>query len=131
MEAFWDKGYEATSMADLTQAMGLSKSSLYDTFSGTYLANGGYDKARAETALELSEHGTRFLAFSDGITEQFNAEGDMFGVEGLIASFREHIELPLDEMVTRIVRDLTRFRGTAIVKDDQTLLALGFAGERP
>ncbi len=32
MQAFWSKGYEATSMSDLTAAMGLSKSSLYETF---------------------------------------------------------------------------------------------------
>jgi TetR/AcrR family transcriptional repressor of nem operon len=32
MMLFWQKGYEATSMADLLAATGLSKSSLYDTF---------------------------------------------------------------------------------------------------
>jgi TetR/AcrR family transcriptional repressor of nem operon len=32
MQVFWSKGYAATSMRDLTEAMGLSKSSLYDTF---------------------------------------------------------------------------------------------------
>lgn len=32
MRTFWAKGYEATSLADLLNATGLSKSSLYDTF---------------------------------------------------------------------------------------------------
>lgn len=32
MEVFWAKGYEAASLHDLTGAMGLSKSSLYETF---------------------------------------------------------------------------------------------------
>jgi len=32
MQVFWSQGFEATSMTDLTEAMGLSKSSLYDTF---------------------------------------------------------------------------------------------------
>lgn len=32
MRLFWGQGYEATSLADLLKATGLSKSSLYDTF---------------------------------------------------------------------------------------------------
>ncbi|CAX53306.1 Transcriptional regulator, TetR family (plasmid) [Erwinia billingiae Eb661] len=33
MHVFWHKGFEATSLTDLLEATGLSKSSLYDTFS--------------------------------------------------------------------------------------------------
>ncbi len=32
MNAFWEKGFEATSMSDLTEATGLHKASLYKTF---------------------------------------------------------------------------------------------------
>ncbi|RUO23006.1 TetR family transcriptional regulator [Aliidiomarina minuta] len=32
LDVFWRKGYEGTSMADLTQAMGINKPSLYATF---------------------------------------------------------------------------------------------------
>lgn len=79
-----------------------------------------------ETELDLTEHGTRFLVFSDGITEQFNPEGEMFGNDRLVRAFRRHLERPLAYMVGRIVDDLNDFRGPALVKDDQTLLALDF-----
>ncbi|MFT4513660.1 MAG: serine phosphatase RsbU (regulator of sigma subunit) [Planctomycetota bacterium] len=81
-----------------------------------------------ETTLNLSEHGSRFLVFSDGITEQFNDNGEMFGVEGLVQSFQGAIDAPVDEMVRRIIQELRSFRGSAQIKDDQTLLALYFAG---
>lgn len=32
MHLFWTKGYEGTSMTDLTETMGISRSSLYETF---------------------------------------------------------------------------------------------------
>ena len=32
MQVFWAKGYDGASLGELTSAMGLSKSSLYDTF---------------------------------------------------------------------------------------------------
>jgi serine phosphatase RsbU (regulator of sigma subunit) len=86
------------------------------------------DEPWPEKKLDLAEHGKRFLVFSDGITEQFNADGEMFGIDGLHETFLRHIDLPLDDMVSRIVEELTDFRGAALVKDDQTLLALDFSG---
>lgn len=32
LDAFWTKGYEATSMCDLVSSMGINRASLYDTF---------------------------------------------------------------------------------------------------
>jgi serine phosphatase RsbU (regulator of sigma subunit) len=77
-----------------------------------------------DNAIDLVEHGTRFLVFSDGIIEQFNIGGEMFGTDGLLRAFRNNLDRPLDDMVRRIVDELGRFRGSALTKDDQTLLAL-------
>jgi hypothetical protein len=82
-----------------------------------------------ENDIDLDRHGARFLVFSDGITEQFNVEGEMFDIDGLHAAFNRHLGLPLEQMLRRIVADLETFRGEALVKDDQTLIALQFTGE--
>lgn len=53
MDLFWQKSYEATSMADLLKAMGLSKSSLYGSFGGKYqLFVAAFDAYRAERERE-------------------------------------------------------------------------------
>jgi serine phosphatase RsbU (regulator of sigma subunit) len=81
-----------------------------------------------DTQIDIKKHGSRFLVFSDGISEQFDIAGKMFGTVRLLQAFRKHIELPLDNMLAKIVEELNRFRRSALVKDDQTLLAIEFVG---
>jgi hypothetical protein len=77
-----------------------------------------------EVELDMTEHGTRFIAFSDGITEQFDALGEMYGTERLIRIFQESRQRDFDAVVPTILEDLDAFRGDALVKDDQTLIAV-------
>jgi AcrR family transcriptional regulator len=59
MLLFWERGYEGTSMADLTQAMGLSPSSIYAAFGGKHalfqLAVKRYMDIRAQYAVKALE----------------------------------------------------------------------------
>ncbi|MFP1132945.1 TetR/AcrR family transcriptional regulator [Asticcacaulis sp. W401b] len=55
MSLFWNKGYEATSLTDLIETTGLSKSSLYSSFGdkhAVFLA--AYDRYRAARASEMN-----------------------------------------------------------------------------
>ncbi|MFT7680238.1 MAG: hypothetical protein ACI8QC_004244 [Planctomycetota bacterium] len=79
-----------------------------------------------EIELDLQEHGTRFLVFSDGITEQFDSQGQMYGSKGLIGALKGSLDIDLESMLDQIVDDWTAFRGNAVIKDDQVLLALQF-----
>ncbi|MBB3113726.1 TetR/AcrR family transcriptional repressor of nem operon [Paenibacillus phyllosphaerae] len=53
MQVFWEKGYEATSLSDLTSAMGIQRPSLYSTF--------GDKESLFQAALSL--YAERSLAF--------------------------------------------------------------------
>jgi AcrR family transcriptional regulator len=61
-QLFWEKGYESTSMADIVEATGLNKSSLYNAFGSKDelfdRAIGRYVDSRAKMLGEMVEKGT-------------------------------------------------------------------------
>ncbi len=79
MNVFWTKGYEATSLTDLTGAMGLSKSSFYDTFGSKH-----------EVFLAAIEH------YKKTVTSQVSA------VSSLDAPARKLIESLFERAVRRM-----------------------------
>jgi TetR/AcrR family transcriptional repressor of nem operon len=78
VELFWERGYEATSMADLTERLGLGRASLYATFGSKHeLFLRSLDRYRENTdatlLTELSQPGPA-LAAVRGVVQRFADE---------------------------------------------------------
>ena len=82
MNVFWTKGYEATSLCDLLEAMTLSKSSFYDTFGSKH-----------EVFLATIDY------YKQTVTSQVSA------VSGLDAPARKLIESLFDRAVSRMTEE--------------------------
>ena len=87
MEVFWAKGYEATSMTDLTTAMGINKGSLYNAYGGKeklfIKALSKYDAERHRktlATLDAMENPVEAIAFLfDALIEQSQSDRDRKG----------------------------------------------------
>ena len=66
--------------------------------------------------------GTILLLGTDGIWETFNARGEMFGKERVLAVIRENAGDRAAEIRDRILAALQDFRGAAAMADDVTLV---------
>lgn len=78
MRTFWAKGYEATSISDLTDAMGVSRSTLYSSFGEKDRV---FDRAVELYTAEISTE--RYAILRDATDAR----------EGLRAFFRHHIDV--------------------------------------
>ena len=112
LRVFWTKGYEAASLTDLTEAMGIARPSLYAAF--------GNKEALFKQALDVYERDK--LAYVDSALQASSAkgvasrmlygaveamtDGDCRGCMGVIAS------VACQSMESSIVQDITR-RGEA------------------
>jgi serine phosphatase RsbU (regulator of sigma subunit) len=72
--------------------------------------------------LQLHSGDTLFFA-TDGITEATNSYGEEFEKKGLEEFLSNHRDLPVDEMVKRLVSDVERHSQGTEENDDRTVLA--------
>lgn len=86
MKLFWEKGYEATSLTDLTVALGIGKGSFYDTF--------GSKKELFNQALKSYQ--SMGLTTLDGILSS-----SLDPVEGIAAFLDTHTEFMLSDPIAK------------------------------
>jgi sigma-B regulation protein RsbU (phosphoserine phosphatase) len=68
--------------------------------------------------------GDVLVLYTDGVTEAFNPEHEMFGEERLVEVVRAHATASAQELVEAIESGVTTFAGQASQSDDLTLLVM-------
>ncbi|MFP4069771.1 MAG: SpoIIE family protein phosphatase [Opitutales bacterium] len=88
---------------------------------GTVMGLPGSQPSRVS---ELSlQSGDRFYAFTDGILEAANSEGQEFGMKQLSEELRAASDQPLQESLQTLYENVRRYTGSPQQQDDITLLA--------
>jgi serine phosphatase RsbU (regulator of sigma subunit) len=82
------------------------------------------DAVPADATSETSVHpGDRVVIYTDGLTETFNSQREMLGIEGLTEIVRDVSRLPLTEMKQQILNRVAAWRDGAAA-DDVSLVVL-------
>jgi sigma-B regulation protein RsbU (phosphoserine phosphatase) len=79
-----------------------------------------------ESVIELKS-GDRLFLYSDGLTEEINAQGEEFGDERLLSVIAEGQALSLNDAVESLVRKVIAWRGEDHLRDDVSILAIAVA----
>jgi len=70
--------------------------------------------------------GDAIFLYTDGVTEAFNKERDLFSEERLIENLSTHYNTPIQELVSKIFQDIKDFAPGVPQSDDITIMALRF-----
>ncbi len=72
------------------------------------------------------QSGTKLFLFSDGITETFGENEELFGEESLIEFLHFHDDLSVREIPSALENKILQFRGSKEQTDDITFIGLSF-----
>jgi len=86
---------------------------------------GAIEDAVPEEAIDVYDlaPGDRVMIYSDGLTEVWDAQGEMLGIEGLAALAKRTAKLPISAMREAIIHEVVSFSATP-VHDDMSLVLL-------
>jgi sigma-B regulation protein RsbU (phosphoserine phosphatase) len=87
----------------------------------------GFDEFGEVPVTELAlAPGDVVLAYTDGLTERFSVDGELYGEERLLAVLRNSGEGSPFSLREAVVEDLTRFAAGRPADDDQAFIAVKF-----
>lgn len=81
------------------------------------------DTEYRQFAIQL-ESGDRLFVYTDGITEAFNPEGELFGKDRLKDILDQNGSIALSELKSAVLRALQQYTNKGLNHDDITLIAL-------
>lgn len=68
--------------------------------------------------------GDKIFLYTDGVHEATNENGEMYGMERMLASLNEYKEKSLNELLTYVKNDVESFVGEAVQFDDMTMMGM-------
>ncbi len=72
--------------------------------------------------------GESIITYTDGITEQYDEDGTIYGIDRLINTSKQLREMPACTITNQLIDSLKSFQGNAEVHDDKTVLVVKFLG---
>ena len=82
------------------------------------------DAVDSNSTMEITmQAGDRILIYTDGLTENFNSQREMLGIDGLSKIVRDVSSLPLPEMKQQILNRVAAWRDGPAA-DDVSLVAV-------
>ncbi|MCS7044710.1 MAG: PP2C family protein-serine/threonine phosphatase [Bryobacteraceae bacterium] len=91
---------------------------------GLGLTAGPAFEANLDVQTLVLEPGDVIVMYSDGVTEDMDAEGRLFGEARLVEAIRRHASAGAARLADAIMEEARAFRGVAELHDDWTLLVL-------
>lgn len=70
------------------------------------------------------QKGDSLVLYTDGISETLDHEGNEYGIERLMSMAREFRERPPDELIRKLLTDVSRFRSDTPATDDASLMVI-------
>jgi sigma-B regulation protein RsbU (phosphoserine phosphatase) len=89
---------------------------------------GLFEHATFEEETVMLDCGDFIVAFSDGVTEAFDVEGEEYGDARLLASIERHRGKTPEGVIDGLLEDVKAFAGEATQNDDLTLVIVQYTG---